>query len=520
MSLQVQSSQVPSGRRTPQIYQNLSPSTTPPPTNGSTNGSNKPSSTSKLSLKPSSTKQVSAESPNVSTETVSGKESPKPTTLAVNKLAASQSNSPAKVDKKEKEEKPQEAVAANGSNGNHSHKEETNGNHTEKPETSDKIAVEAPKTPAEKDKKAKETSKSSSRSTPQKQPAVLISVEKSKTPEKVVEKLKEPDVHTPVQKKKETVAVNTTLDAEKPLKGFTTEGDEMESLVVEPSEYEDSPMPPRTGGKTKLLKYGAGPPTRARVSPFRINEITGNAVTAVNLSTVSEGQTSAPESNEASPTQDFNRPLRSISGRRTTRPITDIQFTYRRSMENESISSMNVTVGSEIHNDSLRTPAPGTSRKRKAVSPESTSDVLDVKEICESPKRGRLDFSGFLEIVASPVTMLKNRLSRVRLLASTPVPKRSLDDEELGTCITAEATTTTNISGDNAKMDVEEEEEKKVEDVPGESGDQQTMEKTKEDQTKLPEGMPKEEELPPSADLLEPVEVKYVTNDKPWCMIM
>lgn len=515
MSLQVQSSQQPtSGRRTPQIYQNFGSPSSTSTTNGSNAGGTK--SSTKLSLKASSGKQ----SPSVDTTVTepAAKDSPKSSNPTANKVTTNTSTSSLKPEKAEKE-KDEKASATNGSTNGNQAENVTNGKH-EEVATPVKPAPTTPKKEDEKEKKAKESPKTSPRTTPQKQPTEPIPVEQPKTPDNNSKKSKELPLVTPEQKKKEKPAVENSLIAEKTLKGFTAEGDEMESLVVEPSEYEDSPMPPRTGGKTKLLKYGSGPPTRARISPFRVNEATANASTVVNLSTVSEGQNSAPESNEASPAVDFNRPLRTISGRRTTRPISDIHFTYRKSVDlNDSLSSLNVTVGSEIHNDSVRTPAPGSSRKRKAMTPESTSDALDVKEVCESPKRGRLDFSGLLGIVASPVTLLKNRLSRVRLHASTPVAKRSFDEENLNTCVTAEATTTTaNISGEAAKMETGE--EKKVENVEKADGEQKAEASLTEVQIDLPECAEKAKD-DGSGDVGEPVEVKDVTNkQRQFCVVM
>uniref|UniRef100_A0A1Q3F5W2 Uncharacterized protein n=1 Tax=Culex tarsalis TaxID=7177 RepID=A0A1Q3F5W2_CULTA len=513
MSLQVQSSQpaaTPSGRRTPQVYQNLvsnsSPSTpSTPPTNGNSSNTNK-SSTGKLSLKSSSSGKSSPAAP-------SGKASPAPTqppavTVTVTpptpQAAPAPVSTPQKVEQQVSDEKKASPVKDNAEKKEVTNGKETNGKHEE-----DATMKESPR---------KEANKASPRATPQKS----IPVEQVKTPETVSPKKaagKEVAAAPEASKKK----VDNSLVAEKTLKGFTAEGDEMESLVVEPSEYEDSPMPPRTGGKSKLLK-GAGPPTRARISPFRVAQeaavLAANASTVVNLSTVSEGQHA--ESNESSPAVDFNRPLRAISGRRSTRPMTEIQFSYRKPVAelNDSSSSLNVTVGSEIHNDSLRTPA-GSSRKRKAMTPESTSDALDVKEAIDSPKRTRLDFSGFLGIVASPVTMLKNRFSRVRLQASTPVAKRSFTTEEedlVGKIVTAEATTTTaNISGggDSNKMEVET----------AESAD-----KKPEDGSTIKEG---QTEVPADADAAaskdtstaeeakeDTVEVKDVTDKQRRCIIM
>lgn len=516
MSLQVQSSQQPtSGRRTPQIYQNLgstTPATTPP-----TNGNNAKTS-SKLSLKGGKQSPVVD---NPTRESPTPKESTKTTNVVVSttkldKTPAASSSSP-KVAEKAKDEKEK---AASNANSNGTHTEETNGKHDE-PE---KVTVETPKKEST-EKVTQDNTQKSPSSTPQKQEPESIPVEQAKTPESAGKKSKESPMVTPEKVKK---VVDPQVN-EKKIKGFPAEGDEMESLVVEPSEYEDSPMPPRTGGKTKLLKYSGVPPTRARISPFRVKETAVDASTIVNLSTVSEGHDSATNSKDTSLDLDSQqhsslgmRPLRAISGRRGMRPITDIQFTYRKSIElNDSTSSMNATVGSEIHNDSLRTPAPGSSRKRKAMTPESTSDALDVKENSDSPKRTRLDFSGFLGIVSSPVTMLKNRLSRVRLQSSTPVAKRNFDEDDLNTIVQAEATTTTaNISGETAKMDVDPaantndnvEEVKKSEEGATEEQTTEELSSKKDEAAKESDG---------STDVSEsPVEVKDVSNKRQICVVM
>lgn len=511
MSLQVQSNQqTTSGRRTPQIYQNLGTAGGVTSPTSPTNGNSGSVKSSKLSLKAST---GGKQSPVVELTTVHEptvqKDTPKSPSLVVavskmDKNPTSTATTP-KIDK-EKDDKDKGATNGN-TNGNNHNEKETNGKHEES------ATPETPKQDTE--RKIKESPRASPRSTPQKQQQPDSIPVELKTPESAGKKS---TPTTPDQKKK----ADHSLAAEKTLKGFTAEGDEMESLVVEPSEYEDSPMPPRTGGKTKLLKYSGVPPTRARISPFRVHEATTNASTIVNLSTVSEGgQSSATESNETSPSLDFNRPLRAISGRRGTRPISDIQFTYRKSTEmNDSTSSLNVTIGSEIHNDSLRTPAPGSARKRKAMTPESTSDALDVKEVVESPKRTRLDFSGFLGMVSSPVTMLKNRLSRVRLQSSTPVAKRNIDDEDLGKCVQAEATTTTaNISGEGANMDVDTAET--VATTPDEDKKVDEVEKTGEGQTDLPAEEEATEEDGSGDGSEPPVEVKDVTNkQRQYCVVM
>ena len=211
------------------------------------------------------------------------------------------------------------------------------------------------------------------------------------------------------------------------------ENEEMEALVVDPADYEEPPTPEKPSGLSRF---------------FRLTSIKKNKEDSmiVNLSTASSEPTSTDDSQF-----DYNRPIR---GRRSTRAMNEIEFTYKKAPPanlDDTSSSMNVTVGSEIHNDSLRTPA--TNRKRKDMTPESTTDI-----VMESPKRARLDLSGLFTVMASPVTMLKNRFSRVKLQSSTPNKNEQVLDE-VAAFVTAEATTTTNISGDNeVKMETEESE--------------------------------------------------------------
>ncbi|XP_055641186.1 uncharacterized protein LOC129778343 [Toxorhynchites rutilus septentrionalis] len=539
MSLQVQSSQQPvssSGRRTPQVYQNFgSTNNTSPSSNGNNNGNKSSSRSSSRSSNSDKQNQVTASPEAVTAEQPAPKESPKSSvapatpTKTAGAVAPATATASAKVETNGKntvnaskaDKQKDEKVSTTATNGSSGSEKESNGKKEENVAPETVPAPETPKKEEEKEKKVKDNPRSSPRTTPQKLQLESIPVEQPTTPESAGKKPREsPVLVTPEQGKK----TKHTLLATKALKAaVTAEGDEMEALVVEPSEYEDSPIPTRTGGKTKLLKYGAGPPTRARISPFRVNQANA-AVATANLSTVSEGQNSASDSKETSPSMemDFDRPLRAISGRRSTRPISDIRYTYRKSADlNDSVSSLNVTIGSEIHNDSLRTPAPGSSRKRKAMTPESTSDAVDVKEIVDSPKRGRLDFSGLLGMVSSPMTMLKNRLSRVRLHASTPVAKLSFDEDDLTRCVTAEATTTTaNISGEEAKMDVESsaEEETKAKHVE-EGGDQKKDTETETPKDEQNESATEKVREDVSGDA--PVVVREITEkQRQYCAIM
>jgi len=194
------------------------------------------------------------------------------------------------------------------------------------------------------------------------------------------------------------------------------EDEEMEPLVVELDQQAETPKKSigKSAEKKRILTPRQGPPANR----IKVNQTDGteNASTIVNLSTVSE------QSSEAVPSPLIDEspivPPSRATGRRSIRPIKDIQLSYRSTKLNDSSSSLNVTVGSQIHNDSLSSPG-WFSRKRK--------EGLEHEGFVDSPsKRARIDFSGFLGYVATPVTLLKSRLSRVGL-SSTP---RKLDTDE------------------------------------------------------------------------------------------
>lgn len=155
---------------------------------------------------------------------------------------------------------------------------------------------------------------------------------------------------------------------------------------------------------TKVLKL-----TSDLLSMGRRSDRLQNASTIVNLSSVANMTTidDTMESN-SSDTQE-----RKVSGRRSTRPIDESRFSYRN--QNDSLNStVNATVGSEIHNDSVFTPGSLSSdRKRRPVT-ESMENI-------DSPKRSRLDFSGIFNTITSPVALLRNKFRRTNLGSSTPM---------------------------------------------------------------------------------------------------
>lgn len=274
---------------------------------------------------------------------------------------------------------------------------------------------------------------------------------------------------------------------------------EMEALVVE-SEPVDSPMPGKGKGRTssKILTPRIKAPAAGRISPFKkVGDKLENVSTIANLSTVSEQSTEASSSN-TSPAIDnsspITRPPTRVSGRRSTRPIKDIQMTHYRSGVNlnDSTSSTNATLGSPINYDSLRTPitAQLIARKRKDGSPTLDGFV-------DSPsKRVRIDFSGMLSYVTTPVTLLKSGLSRINFTSSTPRKLEVENDEPVA-----------NVSG---AMEIEESKDEKV---PIDSAKDSALEIIEDDLKKEPSDI---------ANIVdEDISIKETTNpNRSFCVIM
>lgn len=202
---------------------------------------------------------------------------------------------------------------------------------------------------------------------------------------------------------------------------------EMEKLVLEPDTPADSPMPKSIGkspATSRILKYTPG---KGRISPFKMaTERLQNASTIVNLSTVSEQSVETTSAvNSPAPTVDspVKPPTGRVTGRRNTRPIKEIKMLHPKISANDSTSSMTANLGSPVHTESLGTPIISQIIGRKrAGTPEHDNIHVD------SPsKRARIDFSGFLGYVTTPISNLKNRISRIALTSSTP---RALEMEE------------------------------------------------------------------------------------------
>ncbi|GAB0097727.1 hypothetical protein DMENIID0001_133930 [Sergentomyia squamirostris] len=300
------------------------------------------------------------------------------------------------------EKKPEQQ---NGSqNGTEKQKHVENGKKTEE---KDKVVVEekktTPKAPVE------EAKKEEAKKEEKKQESNEKLAEKAKTTKKSEKKETEKNLQDAVGVK--VFLEKVEVPVEKPV-----------AVVPESSRPNKTP-----------IKEATVTQSHARLSPIRKSDRLKHIVsTPGNLSTVSE------KSNEVaqSPTVDQSSygSLRHISGRRSfaSRPVREYSFQsphrefYRKLPDayDDSMASVNATVGSEIHVDSFRTPVivgSAKGRKRELVINDSDDDIHIVdKTPSSATKRTRLDFNALLGIMASPVTMLRNKFQRANIRSSTP----------------------------------------------------------------------------------------------------
>lgn len=187
--------------------------------------------------------------------------------------------------------------------------------------------------------------------------------------------------------------------------------------------------------ETKVVKLSEGLSASAQRRSDRLQ----NTSTIVNLSTFSSDQSTkiAADDTLEMPSE------RRVSGRRSTRPIDDIKFSYRTPNPDDSLNgTTNATIGSDFYNDSMLA-TPGTDRKRRPTN--------DAGENVDSPKRSRLDLSGLFSSFSSPVTMLRNKFKRANI-ASTPVVGG-------GEALMSESVVSLDESGQMQEVDLNEKEE-------------------------------------------------------------
>jgi len=173
--------------------------------------------------------------------------------------------------------------------------------------------------------------------------------------------------------------------------------------VEEPPVVEMTPVQSETR-ELKVVKMT----TDDLIGSKRRSDRLQNASTFVNLSTASNSDSTKNIDNE---TMETSAVERRVSGRRSTRPIDDIKYSYRSHINDSMNESTNATIGSDFNNDSLLN-TPVTDRKRRASG--GFTDNID------TPKRSRLNLSGLFSSFSSPVTILRNRFKRTNI-ASTPI---------------------------------------------------------------------------------------------------
>lgn len=144
-----------------------------------------------------------------------------------------------------------------------------------------------------------------------------------------------------------------------------------------------------------------------------------NASTIVNLSTVSTSEDQSTKMSNDVTLETPSKPERRVSGRRSTRPIDDIKFSYRENANDSMDATTNATIGSELGNSIIETPA-----KRRAT------DSID-DEVVESPKRSRLDISALFSNFTSPVSLLRNKFMRANIASTPKIGADVLNDSEI-----------------------------------------------------------------------------------------
>lgn len=145
-----------------------------------------------------------------------------------------------------------------------------------------------------------------------------------------------------------------------------------------------------------------------------------NASTIVNLSTVSTSEDQSTKMSNDVTLETPSKPERRVSGRRSTRPIDDIKFSYRENVNDSMDATTNATIGSELGNSIIETPA-----KRRAT------DSIEDDEVVESPKRSRLDISALFSNFTSPVSLLRNKFMRANIASTPKVGADVLNDSEI-----------------------------------------------------------------------------------------
>lgn len=206
------------------------------------------------------------------------------------------------------------------------------------------------------------------------------------------------------------------------------ENEEMEPLLMQVDVDEKTPLknsaPTSTSTPTpssRILRMCSGPPERneSPMSLMTVVDPKNNTSTCVNLSTLT---------NPHSPDKSYGAKVRSVSGRRPMLREISYQNSYREHVRNNDTYSPNVI--NESSSSGYLDQSQRSINTSSFVARKRYNEDYIVKEI-DSPKRPRLDVSGLLTLVSSPVTMLRNRLARARIQSSTPNSKSNINKDDI-----------------------------------------------------------------------------------------
>ncbi|XP_073815253.1 uncharacterized protein [Musca autumnalis] len=288
----------------------------------------------------------------------------------------------------------------------------------------------------------KEDSQMSAPPTPKSVKENIKAATPNKTPNKSVEK-------TPTKSSSSAESTPKKANEKTPIKTTPTIREvttAIDDVDMEPLTVDHSPL------KMQAPNEGLAPSATSTPGKIVLPKRTATAKTDVQLAM-------QPSSSPERP-----RAFSQISGRRAIRPITEYtpskfqsnpQFreSYRRinTELDATNTSLNVTVGSEIPNNSSFSFFMGRGRKRERTPPhhhsQSAIGELQTDMDISPPKRARLDF---FSVVSSPLSLLRNRFSKATLQSSTPVKlQQKLEENE-------DDVEVQNVSGVSVHEDIEE----------------------------------------------------------------
>ncbi|XP_039966700.1 protein mel-28 [Bactrocera tryoni] len=222
------------------------------------------------------------------------------------------------------------------------------------------------------------------------------------------------------------------------IKTVTTVIDDVE---MEPPAVETSPAKSKENTSPVVVAAAAA---ASVLQPPAATSTPGKATTATQktkpqtVDAKSDQPINAPSCGSSPDRKSVPRTITHIGGRRSIRPLNEytpskfqsnLQFreSYRRintelDVSSTTNTSMNVTVGSEVPNNSSFSFF-GRGRKRDRTPPRQTQSTMELQTDADysPPKRARLDMYSLFSVVSSPLTMLRSRFSRASIQSSTPV---------------------------------------------------------------------------------------------------